>query len=123
MEEIKHQPYENTVDDSLKLHQPLIIISGQYVGSASEDFLTIIKEYKRGIVIGEASVGCMGEPMFFPLSGNYGVMICTKKYINPDGTQPNDTGILPDIEVKRDYQAYLKGKDNQLERAIEELYK
>lgn len=123
MEEINHQPYINKLNDSLKLHQPLIIISGQYVGSAAEDFLTLIKETGRAVVVGEPSVGCMGEPMFVTLPGDFAVMICAKKYVNPDGTQPNKTGILPDIEVKRDYNAYLNGRDNVLERAIEELWK
>lgn len=123
MEEIIHQPYINKLNDSLKLHQPLIIISGQYVGSASEDFLTLIKETGRAVVVGEPSVGCMGEPMFITLPGDYKVMICAKKYENPDGTQPNKTGILPDIEVKKSYSAYLKGRDNVLEQAIEELGK
>lgn len=123
MEEIKHQPYTNKLNDSLKLHQPLIVISGQYVGSAAEDLLTLIKETERAVVVGEPSVGCMGEPMFITLPGDFGVMICAKKYVNPDGTQPNNTGILPDIEVKRDYNAYLKGRDNVLESAIQELGK
>ena len=49
--------------------------------------------------------------------------IAVNKYINPDGTDSSPTGILPDIEVKRDYEAFLKGQDNVLERAIEELQK
>jgi C-terminal processing protease CtpA/Prc len=123
MEEIKHPPYINPITDSLKLHQPLIIISGQYVGSAAEDFLLVMKEYGRATVVGEPSVGCVGEPIFISLSNNYKLIISAKKYVSPDGTQPNDTGVLPDIEIKREYNAYLKGKDNQLERSVEELQK
>jgi carboxyl-terminal processing protease len=123
MEEIKSSPYLNPIDDSLKLHQPLIIISGQYVGSASEDFLEVMKNNGRGKIVGEPSVGCVGEPMFIPLPGDLMAMICAKKYISPDGSQPNETGILPDIEIVRDYQAYQNGEDNMLERAIEELRK
>jgi C-terminal processing protease CtpA/Prc len=121
MEEIKHAPYTNKINDSLKLSQPLVLISGQYVGSAAEDFLLVMKETGRACVVGEASVGCVGDPIFIPLPADYGVMICSKKYVSPDGSQPNDAGILPDIEVKRDYNAYLKGKDNVLEQAIKEL--
>lgn len=121
MEEIQHAPYINKLDDSLKLHQPLVVISGQYVGSSSEDFLALIKEMNRGVIVGEPSVGCIGEPMFIPLPGNLAVMICAKKYVNPDGTQPNATGILPDVFEERDYNAYLKGKDNVLDRAINVL--
>jgi len=123
LEEIIHPRYINNVNNSLKLHQPLIIISGQYVGSAAETFLITLKENERALIIGEPSVGCVGEPMFVSLPGNYRAMICAKKYVNPDGSQPNDTGVLPDIEVKRDYFAYLKGQDNILDFAVTELLK
>jgi C-terminal processing protease CtpA/Prc len=121
MEEIRHASYTNPVDDSLKLHQPLIVISGRHVGSAAEDFLLLMKEYGRATIVGGPSVGCIGEPISIMLSDNYWLMISAKKYVSPDGTQPNDTGILPDIEVENSYDAYLKGKDCILEQAIAEL--
>lgn len=121
MQEIIHPPLIVNLNDSLKLNQPLIILSGQYVGSAAEDLLLFMKENGRATVIGEPSVGCVGEPMFVNLPGNYQAMICTKKYVNQDGTQPNDSGVLPDIIVKRSYESYINGKDNQLEKAIELL--
>ncbi len=123
MEEIKYVPYKNPVTDSLKLHQPLVVVSGKFVGSASEVFLQMIRHNNRGTIIGGPSVGAVSEPMIFSIPGDLEVMLCAKKCVNPDGTQPDDTGILPDIEVKEDYNAYLKGKDNVLERAIEELKK
>jgi C-terminal processing protease CtpA/Prc len=123
MEEIRHAAYTNPVADSLKLHQPLIVISGRHVASAAEDFLLLMKEYGRATVVGGPSVGCVGEPMLVSLSDNYRLMLSAKKYVSPDGTQPNDAGILPDIEVEDSYDAYLKGKDSILERAIAELRK
>ncbi|MDR1091014.1 MAG: peptidase S41 [Prevotella sp.] len=123
MEEITHSLYQNKLADSLKLHQPVILVSGHHVGSASEDFVLLMKDTKRAVVVGEPTVGCVGEPMFLPLPDGFSVMMCVKNYVRTDGSQPNDTGILPDIEVERDYNAYLKGKDNILERAIEELKK
>ena len=51
-------------------------------------------------------------------------MFCSKKYINVDGSQPNDTGILPDIEVRNSYESYyIQGIDNILDRGIQELMK
>ena len=123
MDEIHRNPYKNNLHDSLKLHQPLVVISGYFVASASEFFLSLIKETKRATVIGEPSVGAMSEPILFPLPGGFEAMICVKKYVNHDGTVSNKTGILPDIEVKRDYKEYLKGKDNVLEQALKELQK
>jgi C-terminal processing protease CtpA/Prc len=123
MEELKYPPFNNPLNDTLKLHQPLIVISGIHTASAAENFLTVMKETGRATVVGEPSAGCMGTPMYIPLYGGLGVMLCVCKYVNPDGTQLNDTGILPDIEVKNDYDAYLKGKDCILEQAIAELRK
>jgi carboxyl-terminal processing protease len=123
MEEIKYFPFTNKLNDSLKLHQPLIIISGEGVGSASEYFLILMKDCGRATVVGGPSAGNVGEPMMFTVPGNLDVMICAKKYVNPDGTQPNETGILPDIQVKQDYSVYLKGEDNVLECALKEIKK
>lgn len=125
MQEITHSSYQNKLADSLKLHQPVILVSGHHVGSAAEDFVLLMKDMGRATMVGEPTVGCMGEPMFLPLSGSTGfeLMMCVKNYVCLDGSQPNNTGILPDIEVKRDYDAYLNGKDNILERAVEELKK
>lgn len=123
MEEITYPPYKNNTPDSLRLNQPVVILSGQCVASAAEDFLLVMKSCKRGIIVGEPSVGCVGEPMFVDLPGGYTLMLSAKKYINEEGAQPNDTGILPDIAVAMDYSAYLKGIDSQLERAKEELKK
>ena len=50
-------------------------------------------------------------------------MICTKKFVVNDGTQPIDKGILPDITVEMTYKDYLKNRDTVLERAIKELGK
>jgi C-terminal processing protease CtpA/Prc len=123
MDEIAHSAYQNKLADSLKVHQPLIVVSGYHVGSAAEDFVLLMKDMGRATIVGEPTVGCMGEPMFLPLPDNFELVICVKKYVRQDGSQPNNTGILPDIEVKRDYNAYQKGKDNILERAAEELKK
>jgi len=122
MEEITYPPIKTNIPDSLQLRQPLMIISGPFVASASESFLALMKETGRATVIGEPSAGALTEPMVIPLPiTKLNIMIAANKYINPDGTDSNFTGILPDIEVTRDYEAYLKGKDNVLERTIEEL--
>lgn len=118
MEVLHHPPYRNGVPDSLKFKQPMVVLSGQYVGSAAEDFVMIMKENKRAIIVGEPTVGCIGEPMFVDLPGGYTAMISAKAYLSEDGTQPNETGILPDIEVRQDYASHLQGKDYQLDSAI-----
>jgi C-terminal processing protease CtpA/Prc len=123
MEEIESYPIRTNIPDTMKLRQPLMVISDHFVGSATEWFLALMKESERATIIGSPSIGALTEPMLIPLSGSFQVMIAVKKYINQDGTDSNFTGVLPDIKVERDYEAYLQGKDNVLERAIEELLK
>lgn len=94
---------KNGVPDSLKLTQPMAILSGQYVGSAAEDFVQLMKENNRAVIVGEPTIGCIGEPMFIDLPYGYKAMISAKAYITNEGSQLNDTGILPDIEVKSDF--------------------
>lgn len=67
-----------------------------------------MKYVKKSLIVGTPSVGCVGEPSFFELNDNIGFMICTKKFVVNDGTQPIDKGILPDITVEMTYKDYLK---------------
>lgn len=121
MTEVEHGLYKNTVDDAEKLNQPLVVISGQHVASAAEDFLLLMKNRKRGVIVGEPSVGCMSEPTIFSIMDGLEVMICVKTFVGLDGFQPNDGGIVPDVLVKADYESYLQGEDNILQKGIEEL--
>lgn len=123
MEEIKYPPIQINIPDSLQLHQPLIIISGPFVASASESFLALMKEKERATVVGSQSVGVLTEPISIPLSEDFAARIAIIKYINPDGTDSSLTGILPDIEVRQNYDAFLKGEDDVLAQALEELQK
>ncbi|MDR1227133.1 MAG: hypothetical protein LBK47_09605 [Prevotellaceae bacterium] len=115
--------WENFSHDSIKLHQPLVILAGRTTASAGEDFLLLLKASARGVVIGEASSSCVGGPLFLPLPGGLNAYIAASRVSYADGTEFYETGILPDIVVPEDLSAFLKGKDNVLEQAIEELRK
>jgi C-terminal processing protease CtpA/Prc len=121
MEEINHGVHIDSLNDSLKLPQPVIVLSGHYTASAAESFLLTTKEAKRVTIVGEPSAGCVDEPMLLKLPGEVVVMFSSKKYVNADGTQPNDGGILPDIQVAEEYD--INGRDNIIEKALEILKK
>ena len=122
MEELPYE-YPNPVDDSLKLNQPLIILSNHNTASAAEGFLLAMRDAKRGIIMGEPSAAAMGQPLLLLLPGDAIALICAAQMKAIDGTDFSQTGILPDIPVKWDLDAYLHGRDNVLEQAIEEMRK
>ncbi|MDR3236586.1 MAG: hypothetical protein LBT48_07705 [Prevotellaceae bacterium] len=123
MNETFSYSFSNPVPDSLKLRQPLVILSGSGVASAAEGFLLVMKEAKRGIIMGEPSKNSFGQPLFIQLPGDVVAMINASHIKSVDGTDFSQTGIPPDITVPMDVKAYLEGRDNVLERAIEELQK
>ena len=123
MEEIQYGYFENEIPDSQKLLQPLVILSGKHTGSAAEDFVATMRFLRKTPVVGMASSGCMNVPSFYPINNEFGFTICTQKYILPDGTQPIDTGIVPDIFVEEEFEKYRAGEDAALERALDELSK
>ena len=121
MEEVEYDAHHNNVPDSMKLKQPMVILSGQYVGSAAEDFVQIMKEHNRATVIGEPTVGCLSGPTFLKLPRGYTAMVCVQSYVPENGVDVNSTGILPDIEVKQNFDNFIHGQDDQLLAALELL--
>lgn len=121
MEEVEYDAHHNNVPDSMKLKQPMVILTGQYVGSAAEDFVQIMKEHNRATVIGEPTVGCLSGPTFLKLPGGYTAMVCVQSYIPENDVDVNTTGILPDIEVKQNFDNFIHGQDDQLLAALELL--
>ena len=119
MEEIKYGYIQNDILEDQKLLQPLIVLSGKHTGSAAEDFVATMKLLRKALIIGSASAGCVGSPSFYPLTEDMGYTICSQKFLLPDGTQPIDTGILPDIFVDEDIEIYQKGEDEILIRALD----
>ena len=122
MEKIEIYPIKTNLPENLQLYQKkMVVLSNSFVGSATEGFLSLIKETGRATIIGSPSAGCNSTPYIFPLSSDFQVMIAIGKYLSPDGDMFDTTGILPDIEIKIDYNAWLEGGDNVLEKAIEKL--
>ena len=121
MEEIKYSNYINKVADSLKLEQPLIILTGKYCGSSTENFIMLMKYVKKALIIGETTAACCSSPKFYSINDFLGFQISSVKYVLLDGTQPNDVGITPDINIREEYKDYCKGYDRALMTALEKL--
>lgn len=107
-----------------KISVPLVVLTSNYTASAAEDFLIILDGLKgRATVIGQRTFGSTGQPMTFDLPGGGNARICTKRDTYPDGREFVGTGVKPDIEVPRNVNDVILGRDTELEVALNEIKK
>ena len=106
------EPAENGFGGTL-----ILLINGE-TGSATEEFVAILKARERTIVIGERSNGSTGTPLYFGLPGGGKVGICTLRVCYPNGKTYIGQGIIPDIFVERSIEGIVQGKDELLQKAL-----
>jgi len=106
-----------------KISAPLIVLTSNNTASAAEDFLIILSGLKgRAVTIGQRTYGSTGQPLPISLPGFDG-RICTKRDTYPDGHDFVGVGVIPDIEIPKNVNDVIAGKDTELEVAIKEMKK
>ncbi|MGL4946408.1 MAG: S41 family peptidase [Cetobacterium sp.] len=79
---------------------PLIILINEGSASASEIVSGAVKDYKRGLLIGEKTFGKGSVQTLLPLPDGDGIKITIAKYYTPSGVSIHGKGIEPDILVE-----------------------
>lgn len=100
---------------------PLIILINKGSASASEIVSGALKDNKRAILIGETSFGKGTIQEAQDLGNGAGIHVTIAKWLTPNGTWVNSTGLKPDTEVSLDEKD--PSHDTQLEKAVLELIK
>jgi C-terminal processing protease CtpA/Prc len=103
--------------------KPVILLVSPRTYSAAEDFAVAFKTLKCGLIMGEATGGSTGQPLFITLPGNISARICTKRDQFPNGDEFIGKGVLPDIPVTPTVQDIRKGIDTELQAALKEVKK
>lgn len=99
---------------------PLVVLVNGGSASASEIVAGALRDNNRAKIIGEKTFG-KGTIQEAQQLDSSGLHITTARWLTPKGTWVNDKGGLePDVEVKDNPDTE---KDEQLEKAIEELVK
>jgi len=102
-------------------NKPVALLIGPDTYSAAEDFTVGFKSISRGTIIGQATGGSTGQPLFFQLPlGGMG-FVCAKRDLLSDGQEFVGRGIQPDIAVSYSYENFINGKDEAIEKALEIL--
>ena len=130
---IKHLLKEKTLISSWKFRNQKVdysfeSASGAYDGavvilmdvrstSSSEYFAGSMQSIGRAVIVGERSPGYLLIANWKKLLNGTSFMYAFAQPVMPDGKIIEGYGVVPDIEVKLDRDALLKGTDTQLEAA------
>lgn len=101
----------------------LIVLVGQDSASASEAFSKIIQLEKRGIIMGDRTMGAVMESRFYPLDSGFGknlwfgASVTVADVIMPDGKSLEKVGVTPDMTMLPTAKDLAEGKDPVLSQA------
>ncbi len=101
--------------------KPLVVLIDGGSASASEILSGALKDHHRALLVGEKTFGKGLVQEINQLPGGNGVNITTQRYLTPNDTDINKTGIQPDIPVKLTEEDIKAKKDPQLAQAIQAL--
>ncbi len=106
--------------------KPLVVLVNEGSASASEIVSGAIKDNKRGKLVGKKTFGKGLVQSMRTLVDGSGLTVTVAKYLTPNGTDINKSGIIPDIEVKMNISPILQReigtrKDKQYRAGEKEL--
>ena len=79
--------------------KPLVVLVNEASASASEIVSGAIRDNQRGKLVGKKTFGKGLVQSMRTLIDGSGLTVTVAKYLTPNGTDINKTGIIPDIEV------------------------
>ena len=106
--------------------KPLVVLVNEGSASASEIVSGAIKDNKRGKLVGKKTFGKGLVQSMRTLVDGSGLTVTVAKYLTPNGTDINKSGIIPDIEVRMNINPILQReigtrKDKQYRAGEKEL--
>jgi len=108
-------PMENIYD------KPIVILIDSMSGESSEEFAGCMQAVGRATIVGERSrgAGLATEMIRLPKGATF--VFAVAQILTANNTILEDYGVVPDIEVPLDRCSLLKGKDLQIDTALDYL--
>lgn len=119
-EEIYEATSEVLLDESI----PIVVLVNGGSASASETLAGALKDNKRAILMGTRTFGKGLVQSVFPLNNGGGLILTTNKYLTANGSDIDQKGIEPHIEVPFSNELAHKmpvERDVQIQAAIKHL--
>jgi C-terminal processing protease CtpA/Prc len=108
-------------DPQRQYRKPVLVLTSAATFSAAEDFAVAFDGMQRGTLVGEATGGSTGQPLFIKLPGGGSARICTKLDTYADGRPFVGVGVQPQHLVKPTVEGVRAGRDEVLEAALATL--
>jgi C-terminal processing protease CtpA/Prc len=109
---------EAGIDNKDFYNGKVIILVNEQTQSAAEFDALAFRQSPGAIVMGSTTAGADGDISFIVLPGGIQTAISGIGVYNPDGSDTQRVGIIPDITVTPTIEGIQKNKDEVLEKAI-----
>ena len=115
-----HSEYMQPAKGKTIYTKPIILLVNAGTFSAAEDFVSLFRGMKRGLIVGEPTGGSTGNGVRVELQpGVSYANICSKHDTAPDGTEFVGIGHKPDVTASETYDSYFNApRDNAISTAL-----
>lgn len=107
----------NIFNDRLRM----VVLVNKGSASASEIVAGALKEHGVAKLVGENTFGKGSVQEFIEVSKDTSLKVTVARWLTPEGKSISDGGLSPDYVVELDIEKYKKGKDTQLQKALDIL--
>lgn len=101
---------------------PMVVLINEGSASGSEILAGALQDNKRAVILGAKSFGKGSVQSVIPLPDGSGLRLTTSKYFTPSGKSIHGTGIVPDIEVKREPEPKEPEKETPPQDNIDKIF-
>ncbi len=98
---------------------PLVILVNKGSASASEILAGALKDHQKAKLVGEKTFGKGSVQEVIEVTDDTSLKITIARWLTPGGRDISQSGLAPDVEIKASEEDEAKGRDVQLERALE----
>ncbi len=111
----------NSTSDTLAPTEPLVVLIDGGTASASEIVAGALKDRGRAMLIGSKTFGKGSVQLVFDLSDGSSVHVTSARWLTPNRTQIDQSGLEPDVPVEITQDDVDNGRDPALAEAISYL--
>jgi len=101
--------------------KPVVVLIGPNTGSAGEGFAWAMRWSGSAVFIGRSTAGALLSGERFPIAGGWAVTLPVFGLWGPHGEPISDRAVAPDVVVTPTRDSLCKGRDLELETALERL--